>query len=221
MRARRNLNPSMVARAAVTVAGVEGRAMPRKPCAAVLAPGMPMSSLASGATPEAEVAGERWFVVHTQPRAESRAIFHLQRQGYRVFCPRYAKTARHARKAKIVHAPLFPNYLFLRLDIARDQWHSVNGTRGVVRLIMQGETPQPVPHGIIEALQARMRANGAIKWDPTFKIGQSVRIADGPFANFMGTLEHLDAEGRVRVLLDLLGRAVPVALRCEQLLPAA
>jgi transcriptional antiterminator RfaH len=192
-----------------------------KEYAAVLEHAMRMSSLASGATPEAAGAGERWFVVHTQPRAEGRAIFHLERQGYRVFCPRYAKTARHARKAKIVLAPLFPNYLFLQLHLGRDQWHSVNGTRGVARLIMQGETPQPVPQGIIEALQARMSVDGAINWDPTIKIGQSVRIADGPFADFMGTLAHLDAAGRVRVLLDLLGRSVPVALRCEQLLPAA
>lgn len=165
--------------------------------------------------------GERWYVVHTQPHAESRAIVHLERQGYRVLCPRYRKTVRHARKARCILAPLFPNYLFLRLDVSRDQWHSVNGTRGVVRLFMQGETPQPVPYGIVEALQARMSADGAMDWEPTFKIGQAVRIADGPFADFVGTLEHLDAAGRVRVLVDLLGRSVCVALRCEALMPAA
>ncbi len=166
-------------------------------------------------------AGERWHVVYTQPRAESRAIIHLERQGYRVFCPRYRKTVRHAHTATSILAPLFPNYLFLRLDVSCDAWHSVNGTRGVVRLFTQGETPQPVPHGIVEALQARMSANGALEWEPTFKIGQAVRIADGPFANLVGTLEHLDAAGRVRVLLDLLGRSVSVALRCEALMPAA
>ena len=165
--------------------------------------------------------GERWYVVHTQPHAENRAMVHLEWQGNQVFCPRYRKTVRHARKAKSVLAPLFPNYLFLRLDVSRDQWHSVNGTRGVVRLFMQGETPQPVPHGIVEALQARMSADGAMEWEPTFKIGQAIRIADGPFANFVGTLEHLDAAGRVRVLVDLLGRSVCVALRCEALMPAA
>ena len=165
--------------------------------------------------------GERWYVVHTQPRAESRAVIHLERQGYSVFCPRYRKTVRHARKATSVLAPLFPNYLFLQLDVSCDAWHSVNGTRGVVRLFMQGETPQPVPHGIVEALQARMGADGTMEWEPTFKIGQAVRIADGPFTDFVGTLEHLDAAGRVRVLLDFLGRSVSVALRCEALMPAA
>ena len=133
-------------------------------------------------------AGERWYVVHTQPRAESRATIHVERQAFRVFCPHYRKTVRHARKGKSVFAALFTNYLFVRLDASRDQWRAVNGTCGVLHLITQRETPQPIPHGIIEALEARMRADGAIDWTPTFKIGQAVRIAEGPFAELLGTL---------------------------------
>jgi transcription antitermination factor NusG len=90
--------------------------------------------------------------------------------------------------------------------------HSVNGTRGVVRLFTQGETAQPVSHGIVEAPRARMSADGAMDLMPMFKIGQAVRISDGPLADFVGTLAHLDAAGRVRILLDLLGRSVSVAL---------
>jgi transcription elongation factor/antiterminator RfaH len=167
-----------------------------------------------------KVVGDRWYVAHTQPRAESRAVTHLEWQGYSVFCPRYRKTVRHARKAKQVLAPLFPNYLFLRLDASRYLWRAVNGTRGVVRLISQGETPAPLPRGIVEALLAKTNA-GVVDWTPAFKIGQAVRIADGPFADLVGKLEHLDAAGRVRVLLDLLGRHVSVALRCESLTTAA
>jgi transcriptional antiterminator RfaH len=147
--------------------------------------------------------GEHWYVVHTHPRAENRAISHLERQGHRIFCPRTHKTVRHARRAARSLAPLFPNYLFVRLDVT------------------QGETPQPVPAGIVEALQARMGADGAMDWTPAFKVGQPVRMADGPFADFVGTLEKLDAAGRVRVLLDLFGRSVSVALRCEPLMPVA
>jgi len=167
-----------------------------------------------------EFARARWYVVHTQPCAETQAISHLQMQGYRVICPRYRRVVRHARKARSVLAPLFPNYLFIRLDTSRDQWRSVNGTRGVVRLLMQGGTPQPVPEGIVEGLQARMREDETIDWRSALKIGGTVRIVEGPFAEFVGTLEHLDAAGRVRVLLGLLGRSVSVALRSEALLPA-
>ncbi len=165
-------------------------------------------------------ADARWYVVHTQPRAESRAVYHLEMQSFRVLCPRFRKTVRHARKAKRVLAPLFPNYLFVHLDLSRDQWRSINGTRGVLYLLMQGGRPQPVPNGIVDSLQARMRTDGTVDWTHTFEVGRTVRIADGPFAEFLGTLEYLDTAGRVRVLLDLLGRSVTVTLRCEGLLPA-
>jgi transcription elongation factor/antiterminator RfaH len=168
-----------------------------------------------------QYAGERWYVVHTQPNAEGMAVAHLEGQGYQVFCPRYCKAVRHARKTKRVLAPLFPNYLFLRLDVTRDQWRFVNGTRGVVRLIMQGMTPQPVPRGIVEVLQVQLGAADAMSWATMFKIGQAVRIVDGPFVDFVGTLQRLDAAGRVRVLLDLLGRSVSLALHCDALTPAA
>jgi transcriptional antiterminator RfaH len=85
---------------------------------------------------------------------------------------------------------------------------------------MRGETPQPVPNGIIDALQTKMRSDGAIDWTSSLKVGGAVRIANGPFAEFLGTLEYFDAAGRVRVLLDFLGRSVPVVLRSEALMPA-
>lgn len=182
---------------------------------------MRLSSNDIGTSSNGAVAFERWYVAQTQPRAEGRAIAHLERQGYPVFCPRYRKTVRHARKTKSVLSPLFPNYRFLHLDTAQDLWRTVNGTRGVVRLISQSETPAPLPHGIVEDLLAKTDAGGVMDWTPTFKIGQAVRIADGPFMNLVGKLEHLDAAGRVRVLLCLLGRSVSVALRCEALTAAA
>jgi transcriptional antiterminator RfaH len=178
-------------------------------------------SIDIGTNSSDKVAGDRWYVAQTQPRAESRAAAHLERQGYSVFCPRYRKTVRHARKAKSVLGPLFPNYLFLRFDPAHGAWRTVNGTRGVVRLISQGETPQPLPCGVVEDLLARTQAGGVMDWAPTFKIGQAVRIAEGPFVDLVGKLELLDATGRVRVLLDLLGRSVSVALRCDALMAAA
>ena len=57
----------------------------------------------------------RWYVVHTQPQGESRAKANLERQGYEVYLPRCRKWRRHARRAEIVAAPLFPRYLFVRL----------------------------------------------------------------------------------------------------------
>jgi transcriptional antiterminator RfaH len=168
-----------------------------------------------------ELQQHRWYVVHTQPRGEARAVAHLERQGFRTFCPCTRKVVRHARKQSTALAPLFPNYLFVQLDLKHDQWRSVNGTRGVVRLIANGDEPAAVPQGVVETLQKRMKADGAIDWTLSFAVGDRVKIADGPFASLLGTLEHLDASGRVRVLLELLGRSVCVTLRGDALLPAA
>jgi len=163
---------------------------------------------------------DRWYVVQTRPHAEAQAIVNLERQAYEIFCPCVHKTVRHARKLKHVLAPLFPGYLFVRTDLSRDHWRSMNGTRGVVRLISQGEAPLPVPIGVVEALKARMGGDGAMDWLSSFEVGQAVRISDGPFVDFIGTLEKLDSNGRVRVLLNLLGRSVSVDLRLEVLFPA-
>lgn len=169
---------------------------------------------------DASASGERWYVVHTQPHAESRAAFHLERQRYRVFCPRFARVVRHARRRTNILAPLFPSYLFVHLDVSRERWRSINGTCGVLRLITQGENPQPVPNGVVETLRTQTDAQGVLNWAPSFEIGQFVHVADGPFEGFVGTLERLDAAGRVRVLLDLLGRSVSVVLDLQALEPA-
>ena len=159
--------------------------------------------------------GERWYAVQSRPHQENRAIFHLEEQGYRSVCPRLRRTVRHARKTTQVLAPLFPGYFFVPLDLTRDPWRAINGTRGVVRLVMNGDRPSPMPQGIVAALKARMNADGTINWLPSLEVGGSVRIADGPFAELVGTLEHLGPDGRVRVLLTVLGRPVNVSLRMK------
>ena len=163
---------------------------------------------------------KRWYVARTQPHAERHAVANLEKQDFPTFCPRFRKSRRHARRVESVLVPLFPSYIFVQLDLARDRWRSVNGTRGVTYMIMQGEMPQAVAPGIVESLQLRMRADGTVDLTPRLEIGRSVRVAYGPFADFVGTLQQLDSAGRVRVLLCLLGRSVSVALNGEALLPA-
>ena len=157
----------------------------------------------------------RWYVVHAQPKNEMRAVPNLERQGYHTFCPCMRHTVRHARKSRLTLVPMFPGYVFVQMDVSVEQWHSINGTRGVIRLITNGDNPVPVPVGIVEDLQRRISPDGALDWASKLKIGDQVKISDGPFAAFVGTLEKLDASGRVRVLLDLLGRSVTVSLRAE------
>ena len=166
-------------------------------------------------------ADARWYVVHTQPACEERAALHLATQGYTVFCPRFRKTVRHARKSISKLSALFPGYLFVRLDPSRDRWRSINGTRGVIRLLTLGDQLQPAPAGVVENLQAQSDGHGVFVPQAALSVGQRVRIADGPLTNLVGTLQRMDGADRVQVLLELLGRSVPATLQSAMLDPAA
>jgi transcription elongation factor/antiterminator RfaH len=164
---------------------------------------------------------ERWFLVHTQPKSERKAELHLGAQGFKTYFPQVQKTVRHARQLRTVRAPLFPRYLFLILDLGRDRWLSVRSTFGVSSLFTCEDRPVPVPKGVVEALIARTDEANLTSFEVDLAMGQTVRILSGPFAEFVGTLERLDAAGRVRVLLTMMGSTVPVALHRSALLPAA
>ena len=160
--------------------------------------------------PRSLVGSERWYVVYTQPHRETTAQAHLDAQGFHTFLPRYAKTIRHARKYRTTVAPLFLRYLFIAIDVDRDRWRSVNGTRGVSALIMQHERPVPVRRGIVETLLASSAEDGEIRFCADLKTGQRVRLVAGPFAEQLGVLEQLGNAGRIRVLLEMMGSQIPI-----------
>jgi transcription antitermination factor NusG len=97
----------------------------------------------------------------------------------------------------------------------------VQSTFGVSSLYTCNDRPIPVPEGIVETLLENTDEANMALFSSGLTTGQSVRILSGPFANFVGKLERLDAAGRVRVLLDMMGTAVPVALRRGAICPAA
>jgi transcription elongation factor/antiterminator RfaH len=164
----------------------------------------------------------RWYAVQCLSHRESMASAHLQNQNLRVFLPRRQKTRRHARKIDVVLAPFFPGYLFVQLDLTRDQWRSVNGTYGVGHLVMQGDAPAPAPRGVVEALRDTCDENSVLRLpSDELKPGQSVRILTGAFADFVGEIDRLDDAGRVRVLLDIMGGGIPVVLPKGSVVPAS
>ena len=171
-------------------------------------------------TPPSILSGcERWYAVHTLPFAEARAERQLRRQEFRTFQPKRHKTIRHARKLKMIEAPFFPRYLFIVLDLGRHQWRSVNGTIGVSRLVMCGDRPNPVPHGVVEALVEATDALGILQFGRNLQLGGSVRLLAGPFAEQIAILHNLGDAGRVQVLLHILGRQVAISTKANNLLP--
>ncbi|MDF2116082.1 transcription termination/antitermination NusG family protein [Roseiarcaceae bacterium H3SJ34-1] len=150
--------------------------------------------------------------MQTLPHREAVAEQHLYAQGFRGFLPRFRKTVRHARKLRQVLAPVFPGYMFVIMDVQHDRWRSINGTFGVSKLVTAIDRPVPVPAGIVEALQSSSDLVGLVRFDGGLVTGQKVRVLSGPFAQAIGALERLDDNGRVRVLLDMMGGKVPAVI---------
>ena len=165
---------------------------------------------------------ERWYLVHTLPKKDLQARMHLRVQGFRTFVPQYLRTIRHARKLRTERAPLFPSYLFVILDLGRDRWLSVRSTIGVSYLVGSRENhPIAVPHGVVEALIQQTDAFNLMTFSDKLEKGQKVRVASGPFADLVGTLDSLNDAGRVRLLLNMMGSEIVITLPRSGILPAA
>lgn len=155
-----------------------------------------------------------WFVVYTQPQAETRALQHLERQGFHCFLPRIRRLRRHARKVEPVTAPLFPRYLFVHLELGTRCWRAINGTRGVVGLLSDGSRPLPVPRGVVEDL-LRGCDEGAVV--PAAALAgltkhSKIRITSGPFAGQLAEVADIVRRDWVEVLLNILGVPTSLAL---------
>lgn len=165
----------------------------------------------------------RWYVVHTHTRSESVALHHLGRQNFTAFLPQYEKRRRHARKVDWVRAPLFPGYLFVSMDVTLHRWRAIASTIGVTNLVCNGDTPAPVPQGIVEGLQIRANDDGLIVAEPKipYRQGEQLQVLSGAFADQVGFFDCATDEERVILLLDLLGRQVKVRLPLEAVAPVA
>ncbi len=167
-----------------------------------------------------DVVGKRWFAVRTQPNREHRAKFQLDQQRFRTFLPLIEKTVRHARKVRQVRSALFPGYLFVELDLSKDQWRRINSTYGVSGLVMAGERPAVVPAGVVELIVEMSESSGLVDFSPDLQPGMSVQMVSGPLAGLIGRLNRCDARGRVEVLLEVMGQQIRVTSSARALMPA-
>lgn len=164
-----------------------------------------------------------WYVVQTQLNAEAKAARNLAQQGFEVYLPRYLKRRSHARKIEKVAAPLFPRYLFVRIDVATQRWRSIQSTFGVSHLVLNGSDPAPVAQHVLGALKARENEGGFVELDrrAPFRLGEKVRVLAGAFAENFGLFDGLGDRDRVAILLDLLGRKVRVSIGADLVVAAA
>ena len=152
----------------------------------------------------------QWYVVHTKPGNEYRAENNLTSQEIETFLPLLESyqyfNGRPLQKIK----PLFPNYLFAKLDIDM-HYYKVKWTRGVSKILGVGSEPIAISEKVIETIRARMGENNLVKLDDGIKEGNIVQFTSGPFKDLMGVFDRKMSDGkRVRVLLNLIGVDVPV-----------
>lgn len=159
-----------------------------------------------------------WFVAQLKPRGFDTAKAHLERQGFLSFMPLQPRTIRHARKETAVLRPLFPGYIFVSFDPAVTQWRVINHTSGVATLLTtRANVPQPVPEGLMLALLKGCDRADRLLPPPVFSAGEPVRIVSGPFQNALAEVEQTSEGERVKLLLELMGRAVVAECAGEQL----
>jgi len=167
-------------------------------------------------------AGQRWYVVQSQPNAEHKATAHLNRQGFDTYLPRYLKRRRHARRVDKIAAPLFPRYLFVAIDLTTQRWRSIFSTIGVSRIVCNGDFPTAVPDEIVAGLKAQEDASGLVRLQhrPNFRAGDKVEVLEGVFAGSLGLYEGMRDSDRIAILLSLLGRKVRVIVDIESVAAA-
>jgi transcriptional antiterminator RfaH len=159
-----------------------------------------------------------WGVVQTLSGKENTAQCECERQAFETFLPKFRTyvVARNGRRPVV--RCLFPGYLFVRIV---DHWYSLRGTRGVIDLLRDGERPARVHDHEIHYLRERYGEHGAHELTASrFRQGQAVRAVSGAWRDNVGVFEAMGTGDRVRVLFEMMGRAVPVELGERELAAA-
>lgn len=142
----------------------------------------------------ASTSNPRWYLIQTKPRQEIRAEENLRRQDFDCYRPQ-----KHGKTEE----PLFPGYLFIRLDRHMDNWYPIRSTRGVSRVVSFGGEPTPVRDELIEQLRQRL-ATPVEK--PQFSPGELVTLHGDSFNELEAIFVCADGEERSVILLNLLQR---------------
>ena len=157
-----------------------------------------------------------WYLVHTKPRQEKCALENLERQGYECYLPQMRIERIRRRKAEVTTEPMFPRYLFIRLD-SSDQgksWSPIRSTLGVSQLVHFGAKAAKVDDTLVDLLRQGERA---LPTEAMFHSGDSVVITDGPFAGIEAIYQTADAERRAFILLEILAKPVSMHIDAGRL----
>jgi transcriptional antiterminator NusG len=165
--------------------------------------------------------GRAWYVVHCYSGYENKVRHNLEQRIesmgmknliFDVVVPTEEEIEVKEGKRRTVERRVFPGYILVNMVLSEESWYVVRNTPGVTSFVGQGNTPLPLRPEEVSQIVKRMEAE-APRIKVTFKQGERVRIVDGPFNDFRGTVSEIDMErAKVRVMVNFFGRETPVEL---------
>jgi transcriptional antiterminator NusG len=170
---------------------------------------------------------KQWYVIHTQTGYEDRVRSALEakiksaaagEKISQVLVPIEQISEIKAGKKKISHRKFFPGYILVEMELTDDTWYMIKNITGVTGFVGAGSRPIPLKGDEIDTILKQAKD---AKEKPTPKVmfekGEAVRVVEGPFMNFNGTIEESNAgKGKIKVMISIFGRATPVELEMWQ-----
>ncbi len=187
----------------------------------------PASEAAGAAMAAQEAAGERrWYVVHTYSGYEGKVKKNLelriesmgmQNKIFQVIVPTEERLERKEGQRRITEHRIFPGYVFVEMIMDEDSWYVVRNTPGVTGFVGIGNKPTPLPAEEVDKIMKRIES-AEPRIEVNIRRGQRVRIKEGPFAEFMGTVDDVDVDkGKARILVSFFNRETPIEVDLLQL----
>jgi transcriptional antiterminator NusG len=163
----------------------------------------------------------KWYIVHTYSGHENKVAKSLKQRlesmGFenRIFdiiVPTRETVKVSQGKKETVKEKIFPGYVLVKMILDDESWLLVRTTSGVTAFIGAGNKPTPISDKEVEAIQKFMATEEPL-YKTAFSVGEAVKIVDGPFTDFLGTIDNIDeAKGKLKVLVSIFGRETPVEL---------
>lgn len=169
----------------------------------------------------------KWYVVHTQTGAEAKAKANLESRAQsagltplvqRVLIPTEKISEVKGGKKKISERKFFPGYILVEMELTDEVWYLVKNTPGVSGFVGSGRNPIPLSeHDVNDILKQQDEKTAKPKPKVEFELGESIRVKEGAFANFNGTVDEVNPnKGKLKVMVSIFGRSTPVELEYWQ-----
>ena len=158
-----------------------------------------------------------WYLIQFKPNSHRLAERNLRQQEFETFLPMQKSTRRKTSRFVSDLKPLFPGYMFVSINSDLAPWRTINSTIGVSRLVSFEGKPKSLPPQLISGLMLRCDALGVLLPPESLSEGDSVEMLTGPFANFITTVDTIEPDQRIWVLMDFMGQKTRIQVSATQL----